>query len=68
MRSVSNLLSEKVPYHFVGQPTILILTMFSIFKADTGRTQKKNCRSKICCNKHVPQAFCISQKSHVTPP
>jgi hypothetical protein len=35
LESASNLLPEKVPYYFVGQPKVLILLCkFSIFKAD----------------------------------
>jgi hypothetical protein len=76
LESASNLLPEKVPYLFVGQPKILtLLRKFSIFKADA-RVEHlkilKICRTKVGCNKYMqllrPQVFEFLKKTQITPP
>jgi hypothetical protein len=76
LESASNLLREKVPYHFVGQPKILtLLWKCSIFEADA-RVEDlkilKSCRTKVGCDIYTqllrPQGFWISQKTQITPP
>jgi hypothetical protein len=65
LESASNLLPEKVSYHFLGQPKILtLLWKFSIFKVDA-RVEDlkilKSCRTKVGCDNHMqllrPQGF-----------
>jgi hypothetical protein len=70
LESASNLLPEKVSYHFVGQPKILTLLCTDARVKDLKIL--KSCRSKVGCDKHIqllrPQDFWISQKTQITPP
>jgi hypothetical protein len=53
LESTRNILPEKVPYIFVGQP---LLWKFSIFKADARMEDLKifkSCKTKVGCNKHM---------------
>jgi hypothetical protein len=76
LESASNLLPEKVPYHFVGQTkNLTLLWNFKIFEADA-RVEDlkilKSCRTKVGCDNYMqflrPQGFWISQKTQITPP